>query len=162
MAKAKKKPEGYTVIADTREQQPYDFAAGKNCAYIMDTALETGDYSLEGLEDILTIERKMSVSEIAGNLTTDRFKRELERMESFKYKYILCEFSWSDVHGYPYADRTLPAYVKKKIRVKGNFLKGLLMDVTINHDIPIIYAGNRKNAEQYCIMLLERIWRLEN
>ena len=46
--------------------------------------LNTGDYSIEGMESIFTIERKMSVSEIANNITENRFKDVLDRLDKVR------------------------------------------------------------------------------
>ena len=42
------------IIVDTREQQPWDFEFHETAK----AKLDTGDYSVEGLENILCIERK--------------------------------------------------------------------------------------------------------
>ena len=67
------KPEDITAIIDTREQQPL--------ALELDTVpgtLATGDYSVHGLEDLLTVERK-SLDDLLGCMTSGRprFEREL-------------------------------------------------------------------------------------
>ena len=52
----------YTVIRDTREQEGYTFEkfTGRytSCNGMIIKKLDTGDYSLVGLEDKLCIERK--------------------------------------------------------------------------------------------------------
>jgi len=51
----------FTIIVDTREQTPWTF----DNYVVASQKLDTGDYSIQGLEHIFTIERKKSVSEIA-------------------------------------------------------------------------------------------------
>jgi len=52
--------------------------------------LSTGDYSVQGLEDDFTIERK-SLGDLYGSLTSgrDRFSRELQRMKAFGFSRLL-------------------------------------------------------------------------
>ena len=86
----------FKVIVDSREQYAWDFTFYDKCDGIISTKLDTGDYSIEGLETVLTIERKRTTAEIAMNVGKDRkrFNAELERMSKFKYKYLICEFSF--------------------------------------------------------------------
>ena len=60
----------FTIIVDTREQTPWEFGFHNTAK----RKLDTGDYSMEGYESLFTIERKRSVSEIANNLSENRFK----------------------------------------------------------------------------------------
>ena len=77
------------IIIDTREKHPWHFE--KTSASTTFRKLDTGDYCIDGYEDTLCIERKMSVSEIANNITDPRFKRELERMAEFQHKFLILE-----------------------------------------------------------------------
>lgn len=52
---------------DSREQYPYAFGGAEV------RKLDYGDYTLAGKENEIFIERKASVAELAGNLTTKRF-----------------------------------------------------------------------------------------
>ena len=94
------KAPAYTVIKDTREQDGYTFEAftGRytSCKGMIVEKLDTGDYSLEGLEDRLCIERKGRISELAINLGKDkaRFMREIERMKEFEFRFLVLEFSF--------------------------------------------------------------------
>jgi len=45
-----------TVVVDTREQEPYTFESG--CTEVVRRALPAGDYSIEGHEDSVAVERK--------------------------------------------------------------------------------------------------------
>jgi len=44
-----------TVVVDTREQEPYAFESG--CTEVVRRALPAGDYSVEGHEDSVAVER---------------------------------------------------------------------------------------------------------
>ena len=91
----------FTVIRDTREKNGWYFKETEYCQGMLEQKLDTGDYSIVGLEDILCIERKGCVSELANNIVDKRFDRELERMEGFKYKFLILEFSLTDLMNFP-------------------------------------------------------------
>ena len=94
---AKKRPQSHMVIIrDTREQNGYTFGFLPQ-DQVKVAALPTGDYSIEGLEDQVTIERK-SLADAFGTIggQRKRFQRELERMTSFKYAAVVIEAGWAD------------------------------------------------------------------
>ena len=76
----------FTVIKDTREQDGWTFerfdTRYHTCTGMVLQKLETGDYSLKGMENIFCIERKGSVAELAQNLGKDkyRFFAEIEKI----------------------------------------------------------------------------------
>ena len=77
----------FTIIVDTREQHPWifkEFTTAKR-------KLDTGDYSIEGLEDKLCIERKNGIAEIANNMMENRFSDVIDRMSKYPHSYILIE-----------------------------------------------------------------------
>ena len=152
---------GFNIIIDTREKQPYSFAKNKWCDEQIVRKLDTGDYTAEGLEDILCIERKKTVSEIAQNLTTKRFQNELERMMEYPYRYILCEFDWSDVLTFPY-NGELPSSIARKIRVRGNFLVSKLLELSNVYDVHVLYCGNEKQGANLCTAIIKSVWDLES
>lgn len=80
-----------TIICDTREQNSLSFHGFRGVETVR-SGLKTGDYSIEGYEDQITFERK-SVQDLVGTLIGghQRFLKEMERMQTFKAKYILIE-----------------------------------------------------------------------
>lgn len=147
----------YTVVVDTREKAAYTFKEYDNCAGMVRKKLDTGDYSIEGLENILCIERKATVQEIANNIVENnhRFDREIERMNTYKHKYIICEFSISDLINFPESS-DLPKSIKDKIKVTGKFLLKRLMEFQINHDVHVVFCGNKDNAFYFVASLMKR------
>lgn len=89
MPKTKTEPQ---IIQDTREQRPYRFENST------EDALQTGDYSVEGLEDKVVIERKelSDFFNCIGN-DRDRFTRELERLAEFDLPIVLIEAEFAEV-----------------------------------------------------------------
>ena len=107
----------FTIIVDTREQLPWDFEENT----IAKEKLDTGDYSVKGLEDILCIERKRSVSEIANNLTEKRFDDVLSRMSKYKFAFLLLEFSVDDILSFPIGS-DIPKRMWDKIKISPNYI----------------------------------------
>ena len=73
------------IVTDSREQTPLQFSYPS-----IKAGLTSGDYSIQGLEDYFTIERK-SLSDLYGSLTSgrDRFSRELHRMKAYSFRRLL-------------------------------------------------------------------------
>jgi ERCC4-type nuclease len=148
----------YNVIVDTREKCPYVFKAYDNCTGMVKKKLDTGDYSIEGLEHVVCIERKASLEEIANNLTegTDRLEREMQRMRLYEQRFIVCEFSMQDVIDYPNSSK-LPDYIKKKIKLNGKYLLKKLMEFQVNYHINVIFCGDKEGGFYFVASLLKRL-----
>ncbi len=135
---------GLVAIIDTREQLPLDLTwrNGQKLATIRGT-LKTGDYSLQGYEDIISIERK-SVPDLMACISAhrERFERELDRMMSFKVRAVVVEGSWSDIETGDY-----------RARVHPNAAIGSILG-WISRGIPFVLAGNRIRASEYVARLL--------
>ena len=113
----------HIILKDTREKQGWDFESSEKCEAQIDIGLKTGDYTLEGLETSLCIERKASTGELAMNLGKKRktFEAEIERMSHFRWAYIICEFSIDDLMMFP--ERSgIPQSKWRFIRMNGKFM----------------------------------------
>ena len=146
----------FNIIIDTREQQAWEFPKHTTA----NKKLDTGDYSLGGLEDILCIERKKSVSEIASNITEKRFEDVLERMTAYKYTYMIFEFSLTDVLMYPQGSE-IPRHKWKYIRISPNFILKKLSEYMGKYNIRIIFGDSSKNAEKIAMALMRRVYEIE-
>lgn len=154
----KKLPE-FVVIKDTREQQGWEFEEeekrpGKcRLTSMISGKLDTGDYSVKGLEDIFSIERKNGFSELFGNLggkvARERFIREMERMSKIKHPFILVETSLNEDTmglGVPQMQRGMPC----------SAILGHLMQIAIDYNVNIMFVGDcgqtvsRKIFESIC------------
>ena len=154
-----KKRKGYTVIRDTREHQGkgWQFDIDNFCVGMEPGVLKTGDYSLKGYEDIFTIERKASVSEIAVNLSEKRWPDVLNRLRDMKHSFLIAECSLYDVLSFPETSN-LPKYVKAKIKMNGRVIIKKICEQMLSHNLNIIWAGNVENAEQIASSLFKRIY----
>lgn len=141
------------IIQDTREKVgKWEFSD----ATVTVKKLESGDYSLAGLENVISIERKRTISEIAINLGSDfsRFRRELERMKSIPFSYIICEFTLQQLLDFPKGSNIKQSLLSS-VRINGKYMVKLISSFEKEYGITVIYAGNRDNA----IMEAETIFK---
>ncbi len=146
----------FTIVVDTREQKPWVFSNNAKANH----KLDTGDYSIQGLETLLAIERKRNVAEVANNITEKRFVDVVERLSKMKYAFILLEFDMEDVVRYPIGS-DIPKRLWNKIRISPAFIIKHLTDLQIDHNIKILFCGNSKNAEQIALSIMRKVFKLE-
>lgn len=148
------------IKCDTREQLGFDFFA--QGAEIVDVTLGAGDYTIEGLEEYIAIERKASTGELSGNLgkvkMRERFYRELEKLNTIQEAYIVCEFPQSFLYTFP-ENSGIPKSKRKFIKMSGKYLRKLIHEIEDNFDVQFIYCDNRAHAEQVTYDLLEKAWK---
>jgi ERCC4-type nuclease len=147
----------FTIIIDTREQQPWTFdnyATAKR-------KLDTGDYSISGLEHLIGIERKKSVSEFANNIVEKRFEDVVERLSKLKYSFILFEFDLKDVLVYPVGS-TVPKRMWNNIKISPAFIMKNLLELQISHNINTIFCGSPSAAEKMAEYLLKKVHYIES
>jgi len=147
------KQDEFTIIVDTREQIPWEFGHHTTSK----KKLHTGDYSIEGMENILAIERKMSVSEIATNITENRFKDVLERLGKIPHSYLIMEFDIEDIYTFPVGS-DIPKRLWDKLRVKGFYIMKVLLEASLNYNIQLLFCGDSENAERTAVSLMKRVY----
>lgn len=145
----------FKVIIDTREQQPWEF---ERCA-TASRKLDTGDYSVEGLEDILCIERKKSVSEIANNVTEKRFKDVIDRMTKYQHAFLILEFDLEDIYRYPIGSN-VPKHMWDKIKISPGFIIKNLLELQILHNIKVLFCGDPSNATKMALALMKKVYEI--
>lgn len=105
--------EPFTILIDNREQMPWTFSGiteprkptkrnpiprTQVLVRTLQATLKTGDYTIQGCEDVLAIERK-STADLIGTLTAgrERFENELERMRQIKHAFVIVEGALGDL-----------------------------------------------------------------
>lgn len=160
----------FRVTVDTREQAPWSFTGFRTDAsqgrkpliiQTVTTTLASGDYSIEGLEAEVSIERK-SVADFYGTILADRerFERELGRLqkmaESGGHAEIVCEGDWMDLFQVPNPHNRHQAEDLKRRR------KICIRSVIAwRQRFPLVHwerMPSRREAEQYAFRVLERFW----
>lgn len=134
------------IIVDTREQKPHKFHKSKNCLGMEQKKLDFGDYTIEGLENFIIIERKQSIDELCGNIGKNRkrFEKELERMQVCRYRFIVVEDYLSSI------------YRRTFSRMKPNAVFETIWAWELKYDVRFIFAGTRKMAHKIIRSLLLR------
>lgn len=146
------------VIVDSREQTPFTFGAHPNwIGGIVRQKIDVGDYSIEGMEGVLALERK-SLTDLLTTLTQNRarFFRYCRRLAAFNHRALLIEASYEDVKS-SYEDYYSCAHP--------NAISGSLDALEAKFGIPIIYTSTyRPLAEEKAASWLSKhytYWYLE-
>ena len=132
-----------TVLIDTREKLPLDFTNHSNW---IDKAiwqkLDAGDYSVQGMEHLLVLERK-SLTDLITTLMQNRvtFFKSCERLAQYRWRALLVEASYEDIKSVYDEDLCTLAHP--------NAVSGSLDAVEAKFNIPVIYTSRyRPLAEE--------------
>lgn len=130
-------------MIDNREKLPYTFdglradareGGGPLAVPVKVATLASGDYSLEGFETRIAVERK-SLADLFGTIGQgrERFERELARLNEFEFAAVVVEAEWSEIlSGGPIHSKLSPktvfrsvnAWEQRYTRVHWHFLPG--------------------------------------
>ncbi len=146
---------GFTVLIDTREKQPWDFLSSDVLGREF-VKLDAGDYTIDGLEDVLAIERKRHVAELATNVTEKRFHKWLERMALRRFKYILIECDLQNVVDYPVGS-TVPRKLWSKLRITGSYLMKCISQIQVKYGIHVVFCSNANTAAHLATNIMKRV-----
>ena len=100
-------------------------------------------YTMKGFEDVLCIEKKSNIKEVLINICRGdrvRFKKFLERMSKFKYKYFIIEDS---------PDRV--AKVLRSIpdcRMSPRTFYFWIANIVVDYGIPVIFTGHQPDVSK--------------
>ncbi len=142
------KPESVTAIIDTREQTPLDLAPLRSLV----STLDTGDYSIVGLEHVVRIERKSLPDLIACvGRERERFDREVQRLLAYPVRVLLIESSWEQIEMHD----ACPAWRGK---VTSQAVIGSLLGWQAS-GLAIHLVGNHQRAGQHAARILFTVAR---
>ena len=130
------------VLIDDRERLPYFI--GK-CGTI-EKRLKTGDYSLLGYEDFVTIERK-SLPDAYNSVTKERFYKEMVRLSRFRCAALIIESNLDEFEPSSYTKVTKPMAV------------GLLVNFWAVFKIAPVFVPNRDYGERVALRFLTAFFR---
>ena len=130
----------FVIVVDTREQAPYSFPS------MVVATLKSGDYSVQGFESEVCVERK-SHADAYGTIGNgrERFRRELERMAAMEYAAIVIESSLKDFLSPPPYSALNP---KSAI--------GSLLSWSVKYGVHVFFAGDRAHGQAVTAKLLEK------
>ena len=129
------------IIVDSRERRPLDFHVSTRIEGVIVRKLDVGDYSIEGMEDQVAIERK-SASDLFGTLGKNhkRFNREIDRAKDYDYFAVVVEANYSDIK---YKNFENAFYCK----IPGYIISQICMTLKLKHGIDFIFCKDRKEAK---------------
>jgi ERCC4-type nuclease len=119
-----------TIVIDTREQEPYSF--DPRLAGAVRRALPAGDYSVEGLEERVAVERK-TLDDFVSTVIhgRQRFREELRKLAGYRAACIVVEAGVADMLLQRYRGEAHP--------------NALILDF----GVPVFFCGNRQAACQF-------------
>ncbi|MBI5848848.1 MAG: hypothetical protein HZB31_13055 [Nitrospirae bacterium] len=150
------------VLVDSREQMPlYLFENHPNWfGGALRVTLQAGDYSIEGMENVLSLERKSMADAIGSTVAgRERFIRSCASLAKFRWKAILIEASYEELKTpyHRFEDLITEAHP--------NAVCGTLDAIEAKFGIPILYSSrNRHLASEKAASWLSKhftYWWLE-
>jgi len=140
-------PKEIKILVDSREQKPWEFSIEENTKSGFITKitssevikLDQGDYTVEGLEDKIIIERKSGLCELFVNYTPIENKKRLEaefvRMQGIKHKYIVIESNLD-------ADTMRMSLQQFKYPIPASKIVAWILELELKYQVTPIFAGN--------------------
>ncbi len=130
------------IIIDTREKDEYEFDG----TVAIKQKLDAGDYSVAGLENRISIERK-NIDDFVGTVIyqKERFHEELIALTSLDFAAIVVEASLTDILDHRYKSDVNPISVI-----------GAVVAIMVEYRIPIIFSGSRQLACHLTHEILKR------
>ena len=135
------------IVVDTREQEAYSFDPER--VAVVRRALPAGDYSLEGFESEIAVERKTLDDLVATVIRSrDRFRRELKRLRKHKAACIVVEADLAGVVAGCYHSGAHPSAVL-----------GAVVSIVIDYGVPVFFCSDRQVARLFTECYLLRFHR---
>ena len=132
------------IVIDNREKRPWVFSVPT-----ISGTLSTGDYSVKGLEDYISIEKK-DLGDLCNCLgkDRDRFLKEMERARALEFFAIIIEADLKTI---------MNGRFRSLISVRS--LIGSLMTFCFRFNAHVFFAGDRAGGERICEELLVKFVR---
>lgn len=142
------------IVVDTREQAPYKFRADRSCAGSVVKKLDYGDYQIDGHPELVVVERKKSIDELCGNIGKhrERFERELQRMQSCRWRFVVIEDSWFSIQDPDFS------------RMNYHAILATIVAFELRYGVNFVFANTRKWARRITKQILLKAyaeWRKE-
>ncbi len=122
-----------TIIQDDREKKPWEF--NPDNFKVKKRRLAVGDYSIEGYEHLIAIEKKNSLKELVTNLSgryRPTFKKFLAKLERVPFKIIVVEDNLSNV------EKTIR---RMRTGLTSYSVYYWISKILITHRIPVVFVG---------------------
>ncbi len=134
------------MIIDTREQLPYSFS---DRVVAVRLPLAAGDYSVEGVEHLLAVERK-TLDDFVSSVIRDRprFRREIEKLRDYRLACVVVEADLGDVFGHCYHSGAHP-----------NSVVGAAISIIVDYGVPVFFCSDRQACCRFTEGFLLRAYR---
>jgi ERCC4-type nuclease len=139
-----------TIIIDTREQNPFLFTSIIPAPATVVSTLQTGDYSLQGYENQITVERK-SLNDLFSTVGKGRkrFEAELQRMVEYRFAAVVVEADWLTVLRKP----------PTRSRLNPKTIYASVIAWQIRYGVHFWFCPNREFAQKTTYRLLDRFYK---
>ena len=123
-----------TLIADTREQEPFSFDS--RLVMVERRALPAGDYSAAGMESVVAVERKTLDDFVSTVIhSRERFRAELQKLAAYRAACVVVEAGITDILQRRYRGEAHP-----------NAVLGNALSIILDYRIPVFFCANRQAA----------------
>lgn len=138
----------FCIVVDTREKAEYTFACP-----VVRCKLDAGDYSVEGFERRVAVERK-SLADFTHTVIHDfaRFSQELEKLSRMDAACVVVEADLDAVLRGQHTD-TLRS-------VSPPSLLGASVHISVRYGVPVLWCGSRQAACAFTDAFLRTFVRL--
>jgi len=124
-------------IVDTREQEEYSF--DPRLVATVRRALPAGDYSIEGLEDWVAVERKTLDDFVSTVIhSRARFREELRKLAGYRAACVVVEAGLIDVLQKRYRGGAHP-----------NAVLGNALSLILDYRVPVFFCTTRQASCQF-------------
>lgn len=133
------------IVIDSQEKAPWFFGAEQRT---IRRSLDTGDYSIQSYESLITVERK-SLNDLVHTVIHDwrRFTHELRRMAAMDVAAIVVEADVRLLMGKQYDSDAEP-----------NAVRGKLNSIFVDYGIPTMFFPDRTIAAEWVLNLFAMYW----
>jgi len=135
------------IVVDTREQEPYAFDPQR--VTVVRRALPAGDYSVEGWEGAVAVERK-TLEDFVSTVIRGRarFRKELRRLEGYEAACVVVEADLRDLLLGRFRSGAHP-----------NAVLGAVLSIVVDYRIPVFFCSDRQTACRFVEGFLLRFHR---
>ena len=132
------------IEVDTRERRPYDF--GCRAQELRPAALFAGDYAVRGAHGVLAAVERKSADDFVTSACSGALAFAMADLSALPAAAVVVEEHYSALIAHP--------------RVRPAFMADLLARVQVRTpNVPIVYAENRRLAEDWTFRFLATAWR---
>ncbi len=136
-----------TIVVDTREQLPLSFSS--EAVTTVRRALKAGDYSVEGYETSVAVERKTLEDFVSSVIRRRRrFHKELARLAGYDYACVVVEADLSAIPNGWYRGGVHP-----------NAVFGAILAIIVDCGVPVYFCSDRQIACRFIEGFLVRAHR---